>query len=111
MNQRRLQAQNSKPKPGIAEDIERLKQRREERKFKNSSDDKKGVQAPVEYGGKQCDAEYENMMNKKKKAVNHEPDNVSYVLLLLACVFRKRKNFCPSKKETSLQKRNRPGRN
>ena len=76
MNQRRSQATNSKHKPGIAEDIERLKQRREERKFKNVSDDKKGVQAPVEYGGKQCDAEYEHMMNKKKKILNHEPENV-----------------------------------
>ena len=79
MNQRRPQATNSKSKPGIAEDIERLKQRREEMKYKNVSDDKKGVQAAIEYGGKQCDSEYENMMNKKKKAINHEPENVSYL--------------------------------
>lgn len=77
MNQRRNQNLISNKKAGIAEEIEKLKQRREERKFKNVNDEKKGVQAgPIEYSGKQCDAEYENMMLKKKKIINHEPDHV-----------------------------------
>jgi hypothetical protein len=75
MNQRRNQNQTSSKK-GIAEEIEKLKQRREERKFKNVNDDKKGVQVPIEYSGKQCDAEYENMMIKKKKVIFHEPEQV-----------------------------------
>jgi hypothetical protein len=75
MNQRR----NNK-KAGIAEEIEKLKQRREERKFKNVNDDKKGTQAPIEYSGKQCDAEYENMMNKKKKSIIQEVESVILIL-------------------------------
>ena len=80
MNQRRNQIANSNKKAGIAEEIEKLKQRREERKFKNVNDDKKGTIIPIEYTGKQCDPEYENMMNKKKKSVNHEMESVFYFL-------------------------------
>jgi hypothetical protein len=76
MNQRRNQNPISNKKAGIAEEIEKLKQRREERKFKNVNDDKKGTQGPIEYTGKQCDAEYENMMIKKKKVIHHEPEHV-----------------------------------
>lgn len=59
---------NMGKKSGVAEDIERLKQRREDRKNKNNND---GVD-----GGNKSDAQYENLMKKKKIQFNQEPENV-----------------------------------
>jgi len=62
-------------KGSITEDIEKLKQRREERKNKNC-EDKKNQDKKDENNGKACDAFYENLIKKKKIAFNIEPETV-----------------------------------
>jgi hypothetical protein len=69
MNNQMKKNPNSK-KGGIAEEIEKLKQRREERKNKN---------VEGESNSKQCDAGYENLMKKKKVQLNIEPENVCLI--------------------------------
>lgn len=71
----RKQVQNAK-RGSVSEDIEKLKQRREERKMKNNED--KNSEKRVEDTGKACDSYYENLMKKKKIAFNIEPDRVNY---------------------------------
>jgi hypothetical protein len=70
-------AQINGKKGGIAEEIEKLKQRREERKYK---EDKKGqVQGGVNEG-KTMDSDFEKMMKKKKQEIfQNEPENVKYI--------------------------------
>ncbi len=65
----------SDKKGSITEEIEKLKQRREERKNKNF-EDKKNLDKKDDNNGKACDAYYENLMKKKKIAFNVEPDPV-----------------------------------
>lgn len=60
-------------KPNIADDIDRLKQRREDRKNKNFDGGKGGND-----GGKAVDFDYENMMKKKKKNLNIVADEVIF---------------------------------
>ena len=65
---------NSVKKGGIAEEIDKLKQRREDRKNKGFDDNKKeGGKAD---NGKICDSEYETLIRKKKIQFNQEPENV-----------------------------------
>jgi hypothetical protein len=66
-------------KGSIADDIERLKQRREDRKNKGNSENPKGNEK-VESG--KCDSEYENLMRKKKIQFNQEPENVLFSFLI-----------------------------
>lgn len=63
-------------KNSIVEDMEKLKQRREDRKIKNE-DDKKNEKKD-DNNGKACDAYYENLIKKKKIAFNIEPENVFF---------------------------------
>ena len=69
---------NKDKKGSITEELEILKQRREERKTKNQ-EDKKG-EKKNDNNGKACDAHYENLMKKKKIAFNVEPEPVSFLL-------------------------------
>jgi hypothetical protein len=62
-------------KGSIQDDIEKLKQRREDRKNKNNEEKKSNQQYSE---GKCCDAEYESQMKKKKILFNQEPDNVNF---------------------------------
>jgi hypothetical protein len=55
----------------ISEEIEKLKQRRDDRKHK-AGEEKKTDQVN---NGK-CDAEYENLIKKKKIVFNQKPENV-----------------------------------
>lgn len=68
-------AQQPEKKGSITEEIEKLKQRREERKNKNF-EDKKNQDKKDDNNGKACDAYYENLMKKKKIAFNIEPEQV-----------------------------------
>jgi hypothetical protein len=68
---------NKEKKGSITEELEILKQRREERKTKNQEDkDKKADKKNDNNNGKACDAHYENLMKKKKIAFNVQPDQV-----------------------------------
>lgn len=70
---------NNSKKGGIAEEIDKLKQRREERKNKNAStEDERGGK---NQNSKTCDADYENMIRKKKTQFNQEPENVKTHIL------------------------------
>jgi hypothetical protein len=71
---------NKDKKGSITEELEILKQRREERKTKNQ-EDKKGDKKN-DNNGKACDAHYENLMKKKKIAFNVQPDQVKKLLNL-----------------------------
>ncbi len=75
MNKRPSANQNQIKKGGIAEEIEKLKQRREERKNKGGQNDDGGKNT----NSKSCDAEYENLMRKKKIQFNQEPENVKII--------------------------------
>ena len=68
---------NSVPgkKLGIADEIDKLNQRREDRKNKGPNDDRKGSEKVD--NGKLCDAEYENMIRKKKLSYHTDPENVN----------------------------------
>ncbi len=68
--------QQPEKKGSITEEIEKLKQRREERKNKNF-EDKKIQDKKDDNNGKACDAFYENLMKKKKIAFNIEPEPVN----------------------------------
>ncbi len=59
-------------KGSITEELEKLKQRREDRKNKNIEDKKPKDQTE----GEKCDAVYENLIKKKKIAFNQEPEKV-----------------------------------
>jgi hypothetical protein len=63
-------------KASITEEIEKLKQRREDRKNKNT-EDKKTYQQQTGEG--KCDAEYENLIKKKKIVFNQESENVLFI--------------------------------
>jgi len=65
----------------VTEEIDKLKQRREERKIKNIEE--KIVDKKNEDNGKACDAYYENLMKKKKIAFNIEPERVISIKTLL----------------------------
>ncbi len=65
--------QNSK-KVGIAEEIDILKQRQYDRKNKRPNENQKGSEKLE--NGKGCDAEYENLIRKKKIQFNQEPEGV-----------------------------------
>jgi hypothetical protein len=62
-------------KSSITEEIEKLKQRREDRKNKNIVD-KKPRENNIEGGN--CDPVYERLIKSKKIAFNHEPEKVFY---------------------------------
>lgn len=67
---------NSVMKKGsITDDIEKLKQRRDDRKHKNYSNDGKGGNPQNEIN-KACDADYEKLMKKKKIEFDQEPNEV-----------------------------------
>ncbi len=69
-------------KASITEEIEKLKQRREDRKNKiTSNDDKKEDKFD---GIKLCDAYYENLMKKKKIQFSGEPESVRYKIIIKA---------------------------
>jgi hypothetical protein len=70
------QVQSAK-RGSVTEEIERLKQRREDRKIKNNED--KNSEKKNEDTGKACDAHYENLMKKKKIAFNIEPERVNKI--------------------------------
>lgn len=78
---KRNSAQGNVPskKGGIAEEIEKLKQRREDRKTKGGNNDENSKN----HNGKSCDADYENMIRKKKIQFNYEPENVKLFLILI----------------------------
>lgn len=63
-------------KGSITDDMEKLKQRREDRKQKNfgGNNDNKGGNVPQEF--KACDADYEKLMKKKKIEFDQEPNQV-----------------------------------
>ena len=63
MNQNKKNSEQGK-KGGIAEEIDKLKQRREDRKNKEKGD------------GKSCDPDYETLIRKKKLQFTGEPSNV-----------------------------------
>jgi hypothetical protein len=67
-NKQRSQAR----KGTITDDIEKLKQRRDDRKNKNVEEKK-----TVDNG--KCDAEYENLIRKKKIAFNQKPELVKLI--------------------------------
>jgi len=73
-----MNKKNSVPKKGgIAEEIEKLKQRREDRKNKGNDDNSSNIKdSAKQNNGKVCDAEYENLIRKKKIQFNQEPENV-----------------------------------
>jgi hypothetical protein len=64
-------------KANITEDMERLKQRREERKNKNFSNDPKSDNAQISNSVKLVDPEYEKQIKKKKIAFDQEPEQVN----------------------------------
>jgi hypothetical protein len=69
---------NNKPKPQvkrstITEEIEKLKQRREDRKHKKDVTEEKKT-SQVDNG--KCDAEYENLIKKKKQVFKQKPESV-----------------------------------
>jgi hypothetical protein len=69
---------NNKQKPqlkkgSITEEIEKLKQRREDRKNKNNVNEEKKT-SHVDNG--KCDEEYEKLIKKKKMIFNQKPENV-----------------------------------
>lgn len=66
--------QNIAKKNSVTDEIEKLKQRREERKNKNY--DEKKNDKKEDNNGKACDSDYENLIKKKKIAFNVEPENV-----------------------------------
>lgn len=68
-------SQPESKKASITEEIEKLKQRREDRKNKNM-EDKKNHDKKEDNSGKACDAFYENLIKKKKMALNIEPEQV-----------------------------------
>lgn len=70
---KKLYSQANNKKGGIADEIEKLKQRREERK--NKEDFKKG-NGGVNENSKSSDTEFENLMKKKKLQLNLEPEKV-----------------------------------
>ncbi len=59
-------------KGSITEELEKLKQRREDRKNKNTEDKK----TKDNNEGEKCDTVYENLIKKKKIAFNQEPEKV-----------------------------------
>ena len=68
----------SKPKKSIAEDIEKLKNRREERK---KFDEEKKIRNEIKLqneqnGGKNCDVDFELLIKKKKCSFQTQPENV-----------------------------------
>lgn len=68
----------SKPKKSIADDIEKLKNRREERK---KYDEEKKARNEMKLqneqnGGKACDIDFENLIKKKKLSLPNNPENV-----------------------------------
>lgn len=69
---------NPLPKKSIADDMEKLKQRRDDRKKK--ADEEKvsnvGNQVVYENGGIKCDAQFEKLMKKKKETVVNNPEQV-----------------------------------
>lgn len=68
---------NSVQKKGsIADDMERLKQRRDDRKVKNSSNDPKSGNVQAQESLKTVDPEYEKLIKKKKIVFDQEPDSV-----------------------------------
>lgn len=67
-----------KPKKSIADDIERLKNRREERKkIDDAKKEKKELIQQNLQEGKTCDIDFEKLINKKKASVNQTPENVN----------------------------------
>ena len=67
-----------KPKKSIAEDIEKLKNRREERK---KFDEEKKIRNEMKIqneqnGGKACDVDFEVLIKKKKSSLQHVSENV-----------------------------------
>ena len=67
-----------KPKKSVVEDMEKMKQRREDRKKKNDEDKKnKHEMTPNHEGnGKVCDQDFENLIKKKKLSILTQPNQV-----------------------------------
>ena len=68
-------AQPGGKKGSITEEIEKLKQRREDRKNKNF-EEKKNHEKKDENNGKACDEDYEKLIKKKRIAFNIQPEQV-----------------------------------
>jgi hypothetical protein len=62
----------------VLEDVEKLKQRREERKIKNNEEKKEDKENNQKYSGKYIDTEYENLMKRRKIEFNMQPTKVIY---------------------------------
>jgi len=72
------------PKKSIAEDMEKLKQRRDDRK-KKAEDDKIQKNENVENntGASKIDVQFEKMVKKKKESLINQPDKVEYVIIII----------------------------
>lgn len=65
---------NKYEKKNIADDIEKMRQRREDRKNKNEDKNKYDQ-------GKFCDQDYEKLIKKKKREFDVDPDEVNQLTL------------------------------
>ena len=76
------------PKKSIAEDMEKLKQRRDDRK-KKAEDDKIQKNENVENntGASKIDVQFEKMVKKKKESLINQPDKVEYVIIIIIIQF------------------------
>lgn len=78
----------SKPKKSIAEDLEKMKNKREDRK---KFDEEKKIRNEIKLqneqnGGKNCDLDFELLIKKKKCSLINQPDNV-IAIVILVCLF------------------------
>ena len=72
-----------KPKKSIADDIEKLKNRREDRKkIDEAKKEKKEQILQNLQEGKTCDIDFEKLIQKKKCSIIQTPENVRKYLIL-----------------------------
>jgi len=64
------------PKKSVAEDMEKLKQRRDERKKKADEDKIKVNDIPDSNGPSKADVQFEKMIKKQKATVTIQPEQV-----------------------------------
>jgi hypothetical protein len=70
-----------KPKKSIADDIEKLKNRREERKkYDEEKKARNEMKLQNENNGGKCDVDFEILIKKKKLSLPNNPENVSKLL-------------------------------
>jgi hypothetical protein len=72
----RKQSYLQKKPINVLEDVEKLKQRREERKIKNNEEKKEDKENNSKHLGKYIDTDYENLMKRKKTEFNIQPTKV-----------------------------------